>query len=171
MFMSTGFTVFLTAAALLVICLTASAASKRPGSQWDFFHFDGHAFVAGRPADGASAIVVSAGRQPVLWKPGGELSSVPLAPGNGALAGICYLQSVGGKLGGGPSYLPSPHFEVQIRREGKIVLTTQTDEQGYFQATLAPGRYQVGNRRLIDVTVEQGSTKLVTLRVGKRMVD
>jgi hypothetical protein len=169
--MSAGFTVFLTAVALMVICLTAGAASKRPGSQWDFFHFDGHAFVAGRPADGGRAIAVSDGRQPVLWKPGGELKSVPLAPGTGALAGICYIQSAGGKLGGGPNYLPGAHLEVQVSREGQVVMTIQTDEEGYFQVALAPGRYQVGTKRLIDVTVEQGTTKLVPLRVGKRMVD
>ena len=153
------------------MCLTAAAAAKRPAGQWNYFYFDGRVFVAGKPADDTPAVATQAGVRPVLLKKGEKPVASELAAGSGALVGICYLQSSGGKLRKGPPYLPYPRMPVQIYSGDQVVATTQTDDQGYFLATVAAGKYRVAARQQVEVTVENGTTTLVPLRVGKRMVD
>jgi hypothetical protein len=47
-----------------------------------------------------------------------------------------------------------------------------SDENGYFMAILAAGSYRIGNGAFAaDAKVENGTTVLVPLRAGKRMVD
>jgi hypothetical protein len=60
---------------------------------------------------------------------------------------------------------------VQIIAGTTVVATTETDEQGYFQVLLPAGRYRVSSKEQIEVTVDNGTTTLVPLRAGKRMVD
>jgi hypothetical protein len=169
--MSTTLSVLLTGLLLLVISLTAVAAAKRPAGMWNLFHFDGNSFVAGQSADGAPDIAVQAGVRPVLVKKGEQPAAVALAAGTGALAGICFAQRSGGKLKRGPGFLPYAGMPVQISVSGKVVATVTTDDQGYFQAIVAAGRYRVEARAAVEVTVENGATTLIPLRAGKRMAD
>lgn len=169
--MSTGFNLFLAGVAVVVMCVTAVAAAKRQGGAWNYFHFDGRAFIAGQSSDNTPFVAVRTGARPVVVTAGTQIVAVDLASGTGALAGICYIQSSGGKLAHGPAYLPCPRMPVRISAGGRVAATTETDEQGYFLATLAPGRYRVGDGAGVEVTVENGTTTLVPLRAGKKMVD
>jgi len=169
--MSAGRNVILTGIVVGVMSLTAAAAARRPAGQWDFFHFDGHSFVAGRLGDGAPSVALQSGVLPSLVTQGDPPAAVRLARGSGALLGICYLQSSGGKLARGPAYLPVALLPVRIFSGAKLLATTQTDAQGYFLVTLAAGSFRVEAGQAVQVTVEKGMTTLVPLRVGKRMID
>jgi hypothetical protein len=169
--MSAGFNIVLAGVAVAVMCVTAVAAAKRQGGVWNYYHFDGRGFVAGEPNDGTSFVAMRNGVRPVVVTHPAKIEAVNLASGTGALVGICYIQSSGGKLTRGPSYLPCSRMPVQISMGDRVVATMETDEQGYFITTLAAGRYRVSSRESIEVTVENGTTVLVPLRAGKRMVD
>ena len=140
---------------------------------WNYYHFDGSAFVPGPSVDGAAFIAVQQKVQPVvLTAPSEQLEHAVLPDGSGAIAGICYLQSSGGKLGAGRGFKPFSHVPLLISSAGKQRVTVQTDDHGYFVAVLPAGTYSVANGPFTaEVTVERGITTLVPLRGGKRMVD
>lgn len=170
--MSAGLNVFLAGAAVIIMCVTATAAAKRQAASWNYYHFDGRGFVAGKPADNSSFVAVRDGVRPVVLMQTAKIEPVALPSGKGAIAGICYIQSSGGKLAGGPGYAPLSHAPVMISAGETSVTTVQSDEQGYFVAVLAPGKYRVGTAPFyVEITVEKYTTKLVPLRAGKRMVD
>ena len=172
--MFSGFTTFVVAVLAALISLPCAAAGKRPAELWGFFHFDGREFVAGKSPDAAPSVGVRPGMRPVLLLPGGKPDEVPLASGTGALVGICYQQSSGGKLKAlqaGPHYAPVERLPVQISSGERVVATTETDANGFFLITLPAGQYRVSSRQVVEVTVTTGNTTLIPLRVGKRMVD
>ena len=169
--MPTSYNVILTGLLVAVMSLTACAAAKRPAGQWSYFHFDGHAFVAGRPADDIPFVAVQSGVRPEVLKQGEKPEAVKLAGGNGALAGICYIQRFGGKLKPGPAYLPYARMPVLVSSGARVVATVETDDGGYFLVALTPGRYRLQANEVAEITVESGTTTLVPLRAGKRMAD
>ena len=154
----------------LTISLPASAAVKRPADVWNFYHFDGIAFISGPAVDGSAFLAVKEKLLPVvLTDQTAPIEQTALPDGSGAIAGICYLQSSGGKLGGGGGFKPYPRLPLLISKEGKEFVTVQTDNHGYFMVVLPAGIYSVGGGP--SITVERGISTLVPLRVGKRMVD
>lgn len=156
---------------LLTFAVAAHAMGKRPAGEWSFFYFDGAAFAAGKPTDLTPVVALQDGVRPVVLPRPGKLEPVRLEPGTGALVGLCYVQSSRGKLRTGPGYHGVPLLPVRILSGGKEVATAETDGNGYFVSILPPGSYRVGANEMVEVKVESGSTKLVPLRVGKRMVD
>ena len=152
------------------MCVTAAAAAKRQADHWSYYHFDGSRFVAGQPKDG-TFVALRDGVRPAVLTRATTIEAVDLGAGTGAIVGICYVQSSGGKLKPSSPYLPCPRIAVRIFAGDRLVTTTTTDDQGYFLAVLAAGRYRVSGREEIEVTVENGRTTLVPLRAGKRMVD
>jgi hypothetical protein len=169
--MSAGFNVLLSGCLVAIMCVMAVAAAKRPSGQWNYFHFDGRGFVAGQATDGTAFVAMRDGVRPVVLTHAATVEAVNLTKGAGAIAGICYIQSSGGKLTPGPAYLPCTRVPVQISSGGRVVATIETNEQGYFLATLPAGRYRISSKEQIEVLVENGITTLVPLRAGKRMVD
>jgi hypothetical protein len=161
----------------VLICCTipaaASAAGKRPADTWNYYHFDGTAFKSGPSSDGTAYLAVREKLQPVvLTSQASPAAQTTLPDGAGVIAGICYLQSSGGKLGGGSRYKPCSHAALLISSGGRQLVTVQTDENGYFVAVLQSGAYSVGSGPITTaITVEPGTTTLVPLRAGKRMVD
>jgi len=154
----------------LTISAPASAAVSRPADVWNFYHFDGIAFTPGPAVDGSAFLAVKEKLLPVvLTAQTAPLEQTVLPAGSGAIAGICYLQSSGGKLGGGGGYKPYPRLPLIISTEGKEFVTVQTDTYGYFVVVLPAGIYSVGGGP--SITVERGIATLVPLRIGKRMVD
>lgn len=171
--MSTTFNLILAVLIVVVVTSMAGAAAKRQGGQWVYYHFDGHGFAAGPGSTGSAFLAVRTGMAPlVLAEKAAQGEATALSRGTGAVAGICYLQSSGGKLAAGLPYLPVPHMSVQIFSGSRVVAMTESDDQGYFAVVLAAGRYTVsaGPARA-EIIVEQESTILVPLRTGKRMVD
>ena len=161
----------LVALTVALTALTAHAYAKRPVILWSFFHFDGREFVSGKPGDPlAPFVAVRDGLLPVVQTREEKIEAVQLPTGTGALAGICYVQSFGGKLKPAGGYHPVPLLGIPIVSADGKKLQTETDTDGFFVTVLPPGSYRVGNQG-VEVQVENGRTKLLPLRVGKRMVD
>ena len=150
-----------------------SAAGNRPADVWNYYHFDGAAFTPGPATDGSAYVAVREKVRPVvLTALTSDIEQTALPDGAGVIAGICYLQSSGGKLGGGRGYTPYPRMPLLISSGGKQLVTVQTDDHGYFVVVLAAGTYSIGSGPFTaEITVERGTTSLVPLRAGKRMVD
>ena len=167
----------LTLLLVLVICLSlptlAFPAAKSPADTWNYYHFDGTAFLPGPALDGSVFVAVREKMQPAILKAtSDQIAQADLPAGAGAIAGICYLQSSGGKLGGGNSYSPYPRVPLQISAGGKELVSVQTDDHGFFVVVLPAGKYSIGSGpATAEITVDRGITTLVPLRVGKRMVD
>lgn len=167
-----GSTFILTGLAVIVMCVAVSAASKRPGTTWNYYHFDGHIFVAGQPPDGGPFLAVRDRAVPVVLTRDARIEAVALPPDKGAIAGICYIQSSGGKLASSSGYAPCPRTPITISSGNKTVASVLSDEDGYFVAILVAGRYKIGSGAFAaEATLENGTTVLVPLRAGKRMVD
>lgn len=160
---------------LLCLALPAavSGAGNRPADVWNYYHFDGTAFTPGPTIDGSAYVAVREKVRPVvLTSQTADIEQTPLPDGAGAIAGISYLQSSGGKLGDGSGYRPYPRVPLLIYSGGRELVTVQTDYHGYFVVVLPAGTYSIGNGPLTaGITVERGITTLVPLRAGKRMVD
>ncbi|HEY5522953.1 MAG TPA: hypothetical protein VIK21_07145 [Desulfuromonadaceae bacterium] len=161
---------FLLCAAVPVM---VSAAGNRPTDVWNYYHFDGIAFIPGPPADGSAFVAVREKARPVvLSTPTSQIEQTALPKGEGAIAGICYLQSSGGKLGSSSGFKPYPRVPLLISTGGKDFVTVQTDDYGYFVVVLPAGSYTVGSGQFtVEITVERGITTFAPLRAGKRMVD
>jgi hypothetical protein len=168
--MSSGFRFCLVAVTVALTCLTAHAFAKRPVELWSFFYFDGREFVAGKPAPLSPFLAVREGFVPVVETRDEKIQPVQLPEGSGALAGICYVQSYGGKLKPAGGYHPVPMLAVPISAGEKPAPAAETDGNGFFVTILPAGSYRVG-REGVEVRIESGTTRLLPLRVGKRMVD
>lgn len=153
--------------------LSTAAAGKRPPDDWNFYHFDGTVFKTGPAADGSAFIALREKVYPlVLISRKIQLEQRELPDGAGVIAGICYLQSAGGKLKPGSGFKVCRDTPLRISLGGKPFLTVQTDNHGYFVAVLPAGTYTIGSGPFTtEVTAERGITTLVPLRAGKRMVD
>lgn len=155
-----------------LFCSSAQAFSTRPDI-WAYYYFDGSGFKAGQSPDGGAFIALHDQVQPVvLLKHEKGIDSPKLPRESGVIAGICYFQSSGGKLGNSAAYLPCPETPLQISAGGRQFKTVKTDEHGYFVVVLPAGKYSIGSVPFTaDISVESGVTTLVPLRAGKRMVD
>ena len=156
-----------------VLYSTSTAATKVPADVWNYYHFDGSAFTPGPTIDGSAFVAIRENVQPViLTAPAAQIESIALPVGAGAITGICYIQSSGGKLASGSGFKPYPRLPLLISTGGKPFVTVQTDDHGYFVVVLPAGTYSVGSGPITaEITVERGITTLVPLRAGKRMVD
>lgn len=154
---------------------TALAAAKRPADPWIYYHFDGIGFKPGPSPDNKPYIAIREGVRPVLLaSQASPVESIELPESAGAISGICYIQSSGGKLGNGngSGYAPCPRQPLLISSGGSQLVTVQTDENGYFVVVLPAGTYAIGSGPFAaEIPVERGITSLVPLRAGKRMVD
>lgn len=150
-----------------------SAAGKRPVAKWNYYHFDGSGFSSGPAVDGTVYVAVREKLRPVVLKTKtAAIEQIEISAGEGAVAGICYIQSSGGKLVSAKGFNAYPYMPLQISSGGKKYVTLQTDNHGYFVVVLPVGNYSIGNGTFAaEITVESGITKLIPLRVGKRMVD
>ena len=170
--MSSGSTLILAVLAVCVMCVAVSAASRRHVTAWNYYHFDGHAFVAGPSNDDRPFLAVRDRAMPVVLTRTAQTKATPLPPDKGALAGICYLRSSGGKLGGGRSYAPCPRTHITISSGDTVVTNVVSDENGYFMALLDAGSYHISNGTFeAEAIVVKGVTVIIPLLAGKRMVD
>jgi hypothetical protein len=158
-----------------VICATlpVSAAGKRPPDTWNYYHFDGRVFTPGQSVDGGAFLALQEKMLPVIMTTQTMPSGMTALPDDsGAVAGICYTQNSGGKLGSGGGFRPHPRTTLLLSSGDKKSVPLQADDLGYFVAILSPGTYSVNSGPFnIEITVERGKTTLVPLRTGKRMVD
>jgi hypothetical protein len=170
--MSSGNTLLLSALAVIIMSVTISAAARRPGSTWNYYHFDGHGFVAGQSTDDSPFLAVRDRVVPVVLTRAVNVEATALPPDKGALAGICFIQSSGGRLASGRGYAPCPRTPVTISSGDTVVTSVPSDENGYFVVILAAGAYRISSGAFkVEATVKNSATVLVPLRAGKRMVD
>ena len=156
-------------AATLILPAIALPMGAKPDDSRTYY-FDGSSFREGKPP-GLPAIETRIGYYPRTLAGDGISPLRPLPAGTGALAGICYLQQAGGKLGNAPQGHALAGILVTVRG-GDIEREISCDDRGFFSLALPPGRYEV--RSGADsraVTVEPEKTTLAPLRGGKRMVD
>lgn len=170
--MSSGSTLILAVLSVCVMCVAVSAASRRHVTVWNYYYFDGHAFVAGQPADEAPFVAVRDRAVPVVLTRATKIEATPLPSDKGALAGFCFLRSSGGKLGGSSGHAPCPAATLEISSGDAVIARTQTDGSGYFVTLLPAGVYRISSGAFAaKATVEVGKTTLTALQTGKRMVD
>ncbi len=165
---------------LLSCLLLLSLGTPRPGQGGMFFNpgaqgqpwrFDGREFVPGA-GDGAVVLLLRAGYLPLFRTEAAVTPSIPLPDGMGAVAGICYIQTAGGKLasGGGPLLVERCPIEVMDSSRHSRQITA--DNHGFFALPLPPGLYELRTAAgRITLAVTTGRSSLAALRVGKRMVD
>lgn len=154
---------------LLSSCAAGSGALSVDRSPRYFF-FDGASFAEGR-GEGAPSVMIMDGHYPEVLPAKDHGRPRRLPDGAGGVAGFCFMEVKGGKLGPADGAIPLGGREVTIRGDGRKV-TVRTDEKGFFVTALPEGRYEVellGVTKMIDV--KKGKSSIVTLRGGKRLVD
>jgi len=156
---------------LLIFPIIFSCAGTST-SPWKAYTFDGINFTPARDTS-SQTIWVRSGHFPLTTDPTHSVSSADtLPPGTGAVAGICYHQTTGGKIAPQNSFTPYPDEQITIKSKSAGVSVTRTDKNGYFNEYLSSGDYELFCRGVrTEFRVKQGETTLVPLRGGKRMAD
>lgn len=155
----------------MILTLSLSCAGV-DSSLWKPYTFDGKSFSQSEETN-SGTIWLRSGHFPSLSAIApGSVRSDRLSPKTGAVAGICYLQTSGGKLAGQKSFTPYPNEQISLKSKMHGVFVTRTDNNGNFAEQLPAGEYELscrGGRAMI--TIQQGETTLTPLRGGKRMAD
>lgn len=162
-------TMRLSLAALLML---TSCTIPRNSSTWQPYTFTGSEIVPAE-ANGIKTVWVRDGFLPRSDKPvtlESDLGQLP--PKSGAIAGICYTQTSGGKLADQSGHLALKDEQVTIKSTRDGLFVARTDEQGIFIETLYPGEYEFSCRGAGKTAViKEGKTTLIQIRGGKRMAD
>jgi hypothetical protein len=158
---------------LPTIILSASCShSNSRISAWQPYTFNGVEFVNQR-IEGLPSIWVRDGFSPRTEEP--EKASVDtgrLPSGNGAVSGVCYVHSSGGKLADRSGFEPLADEQITIRNPRYGVSVIRSDSAGFFTEELLPEAYELFCRGAkTTVVVRDGKTVLTVIRGGKRMVD
>ncbi|MDD2365826.1 MAG: hypothetical protein PHN84_06640 [Desulfuromonadaceae bacterium] len=153
---------------------SVQAAGKRPVDSWNYYHFDGNVFVPGSGNGGKAYLAVMDKMMPRILKASAPTTEQQHLPDdNGGVAGICYLQSTGGKLGlTAAASSRSARSNLVISSGGRKYAVVETDDDGFFALALPAGLYSIsGGSVASDITVTEGKTTLTAVRTGKRVVD
>lgn len=158
--------------ALLALFPLLISCAGQGSSRWQPYIFDGIGFSP-PAAIIPGTIWLRSGHFPAISEtaPAAERSD-RLSPKTGAVAGICYLQSGGGKLSGQETFTPYPGEQITLKNKQHGVFVTRTDTNGNFAEQLPAGDYELfcrGSRS--EITIKQGETTLAPIRGGKRMLD
>lgn len=153
---------------LLIFPLIFSCAGGSH-SLWKPYIFDGAKFSPAENSPGA--IWLRSGHLPATAEPSPE-SSYKLPPDTGAVAGICYIQTTGGRISEHNLFTPYPDEQITFRSKTEGVSVTRTDKDGYFAEYLPTGNYELFCRGArAEFRIKKGETTLVPIRGGKRMAD
>ena len=157
---------------ILMIFPTIFSCAGMNSTLWKAYTFDGIKFS---PTSDNSpyTIWVRSGHFPSTAEPvPGSASADRLPPGTGAVAGICYLQTTGGKTAAQNSFTPYPDEQITFKSNTEGVSVTRTDKDGYFIEYLTAGKYELFCRGVrTEFSIKKGETTLVPIRGGKRMAD
>jgi len=157
---------------LPLITVFSLSSCTLSASTWQPYTFDGTEFHPGE-ITGKPSLWLRDGFMPRTEKPGLQTDNIgSLPPKSGAVAGICYLQTSGGKLADQSGFTPYADEQIIIRTARDGIFVTRTDSNGIFTETLYPGEYEFTCRGAgIPAAVKEGKTTLVRIRGGKRMAD
>jgi hypothetical protein len=163
---------------LSILCLPAillSASCSHSNSQislWQPYTFNGVEFVQ-QKIEGLPSIWVRDGFSPRTEEPEKAATDTGrLPPKSGAVAGVCYIHSSGGKIAdmSGFTLLPDEQITIRNARYGASVI--RSDTAGFFTEELSPDVYELFCRGAkVEVLVREGETVLAIIRGGKRMAD
>jgi len=164
--------IILTSVLAALLSLTAACTLSATPAKWEKFSFNGQGFQKGG-RENWPAIWLRDGFTPRVAEPHStSLDFGKLPPQSGAVAGVCYLQISGGKLGDGNGTEPLPDEQITISSTKHGVSVTRSDAAGIFIEELFPGDYQLSCRGAeVAVIVKEGKTVLVPIRGAKRMAD
>jgi hypothetical protein len=150
-----------------ILAITLAGPSLAADNDWRTLSFAGREYRA----DANGALAVRDGYLPFRRYSGLVLRENRLPAGTGALAGICFVQVSGGRLGSAAGSLPLSGEAIEVSGK-RLSLAVRTDRDGYFVLALPPAAYELRWRGFAQkVTVSNGTTTLVALRGGKRLVD
>ena len=154
---------------LLIMLVTCAWGEEGGPSGWRRFAFNGKDFQAVSPSNKLS-VHLKNGYLPDIV-PGGRFPREDALPeGTGGIAGICYIETVGGKNKRG-EFIPLSGAVIELSR-GDWQMAARADAQGYFVLALPPGEYEL---KLFGFSgsfrVETGKNVLVAVRGGKRAAD
>ena len=157
--------------ALVTLPTIFSCAGMTP-SKWSPYVFDGNSFSMATGST-LAAIWVHTGYLPTVsdLQPDTTVSA-HLPKGTGAVAGICYLQTTGGKSSGTSNIIPYSNEQITFKGKADGVYIARTDKYGYFIDYLPTGYYELfcrGVKR--EFSIKEGETTFVPIRGGKRMAD
>ncbi len=157
---------------ITLMSLSSCTLPATTASTWQPFSFNGTGFVPGE-REGMPSLWIRDGFIPRTEKMGPEAADIGRLPAKvGAVAGVCYLQTSGGKLADTSGSTPYADEQITIKSASDGVFVTRTDDRGLFIETLYPGEYEFSCRGAgSPARVFEGKTTLVTIRGGKRMVD
>lgn len=155
----------------LTVQLAACSLPATP-STWEKYSFNGQEFQRGG-IESRPSLWIRYGYLPRIEEPRDASRNYgKLPPKSGAVAGICYLQTSGGKLADQSGAKPLPDEQITISSRELGVSVTRSDTAGFFVEELFPGDYRLFCRGAeVSVSIKEGQTALVPIRGGKRMVD
>ena len=150
---------------LLVITtfIPCSWAAGNETTSWRRFVFNGREFQeTAQPAK--TSIHLKNGCLPDIVA-GDQAPREDLLPeGTGGVAGLCYLETPGGKQKATGGYAPLAGASLELSK-GKWRMAVRTDAQGYFVLALPPGDYEI---KLYGFSgtfrIEKGKNALLAIR-------
>ena len=139
---------------------------------WQPYTFNGVEFV-NQKMTGLPSIWVRDGYSPRTSEPDKITADTgKLPPGSGALSGVCYIHTSGGKLVDRSGFEPLADEQITIRNARYGVSVIRSDSAGFFIEELFPETYELFCRGAkTEVIVREGKTVFAVIRGGKRMVD
>lgn len=139
---------------------------------WQPYTFNGVEFVNQKIA-GHPSIWVRDGYSPRTSEPDKVTADTgKLAPRSGAVSGVCYIHTSGGKFADRGGFEPLADEQITIRNARYGVSVIRSDAAGFFMEELFPETYELFCRGAkSEVVVREGKTVLTVIRGGKRMVD
>jgi len=153
--------------------LTASCSHSNSQTYlWQPYTFNGVEFINQKIA-GLPSIWVRDGYYPMTGEPDKITADTgKLSPGSGAVSGVCYIHSSGGKLADRTAFETLADEQITIRNARYGVSVIRSDSAGFFMEELSPETYELFCRGAkTEVRVREGKTVLTVIRGGKRMVD
>lgn len=141
-------------------------------SKWERYSFNGRVFQHGGTYNSPS-IWLRNGFTPSVEEPRDPSVNISkLPPVSGAVAGICYLQSSGGKFADHSKAKPLSAEQITIRNLEFGTSIIRSNNRGFFVKALRPGSYQLFCRGAgVEVMVKEGQTTLIPIKGAKRMTD
>jgi hypothetical protein len=164
---------FLSILFLPTIFFSASCShSNSQTSLWQPYTFNGIEFVNQR-IEGLPSIWVRDGFSPRAEEPDkASADTGRLSPKKGAVTGVCYIHSSGGKIASMSGFGPLPDEQITIKNAIYGVSVIRSDSLGFFSEELLPETYELFCRGVkVRATVREGKTVLTVIRGGKRMAD
>ncbi|HZV80966.1 MAG TPA: hypothetical protein VFF53_02240 [Geobacteraceae bacterium] len=157
---------------ITLLSLSSCTLPAQTASTWQPRTFNGKEFVPGESKEMPS-FWIRDGFIPRTDKPGDQVVNIGRLPAKvGAVAGICYLQSSGGKLSDKSGVTPYADEQITIKSAREGIFVARTDDNGLFIETLYPGEYEFSCRGAgSSAIVTEGKTTLVHIKGGKRMAD